>query len=408
MQLPFVNDLQDIELPLPTPLRVNASPKFTGKGITIAFLDSGFYPHDDLTQPTNRISYFADARPDPSTGSGCIRENVGFSTPHATSWHGTMVTCACIGNGFASMYRYAGIAPDACGVLVKTGNMRDRRIRESDIQRALRWTIDNAQRWGVRIINISVGGDFPSTGKMTPLDLLVEEGVAAGLVIVCAAGNSGAKKIMPPASAPSAITVGGLNDHNTLDRSRHGMYHSSYGRGAHGVTKPEVIAPAQWVAAPMLPRTKTHNEAQFLWKIERANDKELARILRTKEAKARISLETLSKPLDEIRRVIRARMNDQKFVHPHYQHADGTSFAAPIVSAIAAQMLEANAALTPRQVKQILISTAVPLDDVSLERQGAGVVNAGAAVEAALKLLPRRREETEPRRSGDTEERRKR
>ena len=390
MQLPFVNDLQDVELPIPTPLRVHATPKYTGKGITIAFLDSGFYPHDDLTQPNNRILYFADARPDPSSfdsrsgGSG-VRENVGFSTPHVTSWHGTMVTCACIGNGFTSMYRYPGIAPDASAVLVKTGNLKDRRIRESDIFRALRWTIDNAHRWDVRIINISLSGDIPSDGKLTPLDLLVEEGVANGLVIVCAAGNSGMKKIIPPASAPSAITVGGLNDHNSLDRARHAMFHSSYGRGARGVTKPEIIAPAEWVAAPMLPRTKTHNEAQFLWKIERANDKELARILRTKEALARISLETLSKPLDEIRRVIRARMNNQKFIHPHYQHVDGTSFATPIVSSVAAQMLEANPSLTPAQVKHILIDTAEPLDDAPLERQGAGVVNAGAAVDAALR-----------------------
>jgi serine protease AprX len=384
MQLPFVNDLQDVELALPTPLRVNATPRFTGKGITIAFLDSGFYPHADLTQPNNRILYFVDARPEQ------VRENIGFSAPHVTSWHGTMTSCACIGNGFMSMYRYAGIAPDACGVLVKTGNMKDRRIREQDINRALRWTIDNAYRWNVRIINISLGGDTPSTGRMTPLDMLVEEGVAVGLVIVCAAGNSGTKKIIPPASAPSAITVGGLNDHNTLDRSKHTLYHSSYGRGGRGVTKPELIAPAQWVAAPMLPKTKTHNEAQFLWKIERADDRELKRILKSKEAKTRISVDTLSKPLEEIRLIVRRRMNEQKFIHPHYQHVDGTSFAAPVVSSVVAQMLEANPALTPAQVKQILIDTAEPLDDVPLEKQGAGVVNAGAAVAAALKLLSRR------------------
>jgi serine protease AprX len=44
---------------------------------------------------------------------------------------------------------------------------------------------------------------------------------------------------------------------------------------------------------------------------------------------------------------VRQRINDQKFIHPHYQHVDGTSFAAAIVSAAVAQMLEANPALTP-------------------------------------------------------------
>jgi serine protease AprX len=391
MQLPFVNNLEDVELALPTPLRVNATPKFTGKGIVIAFLDSGFYPHPDLTQPDNRILYYADARPER------IRENAGFSIPHVTSWHGMMTSCACAGNGYMSMYRYAGIAPDAKVVLVKTGNMLNRRIREQDIFRALRWTMDNAARFGVRIVNISLGGDIPATGKMTPLDQLVEDAVAQGLAVVCAAGNSGGHKLIPPASAPSAITVGGLNDHNSLDRARHCLYPTSYGRGARGVMKPEIIAPAQWVAAPMLPRTRVHNEAQFLWKIERANERDLARILQTKESRARISLETMNRPAHEIKRIMRERMNDQKFIHPHYQHVDGTSFAAPIVSSVAAQMLEANPALRPAQVKQVLIDTAEPLDDVPLEKQGGGVVNAGAAVEAALRLLSRRRGETKAR-----------
>ncbi|MCY7375171.1 MAG: hypothetical protein LH472_04275, partial [Pyrinomonadaceae bacterium] len=40
---------------LSTPLRLDADERFTGKGVTIAFLDSGFYPHKDLTEPHNRI-----------------------------------------------------------------------------------------------------------------------------------------------------------------------------------------------------------------------------------------------------------------------------------------------------------------------------------------------------------------
>src|SRR5712671_4826696 len=36
---------------LPTPLRMDAHEAFTGRGVTIAFLDSGFYAHEDLTKP---------------------------------------------------------------------------------------------------------------------------------------------------------------------------------------------------------------------------------------------------------------------------------------------------------------------------------------------------------------------
>jgi serine protease AprX len=389
VQLPFVNDLRDVELVIPTPLRVRASTRYTGHGVTIAFLDSGFYPHPDLTQPTNRIAHFVDARGDPEEGHP-IREGVGFSIPHRSSWHGTMTSCVCAGNGFMSVYRYAGLAPDARVVLVKTGNLRNAHIRERDIARALRWVAENAERFNVRIVNISLGGDHPCDGRLAALDALVEEVVARGIVVVCASGNSGARRLTPPASAPSAITVGGLDDHNALEPARWTLYHANYGLGAGGAPKPDLIAPARWIAAPMLPRTRVHNEAQFLWRLERATDRELARILRTPEARRRLGSEALDKPLGEVRRIVRQRINDQKFIHPHYQHVDGTSFAAAIVSAAVAQMLEANPALTPAQVKQILMETAEPLADAPAERQGAGMLRAGAAVERALQVRARR------------------
>src|SRR6185503_7477416 len=104
----------------------------------------------------------------------------------------------------------------------------------------------------------SLGGDHPSTGRLTELDALVEEAVARGMAVVCAAGNSGSARLVPPASAPGAITVGGYDDGNTLDRGRWRMWHSSYGRGAYGVAKPDVLAPSAWLPAPMLPKTSTH------------------------------------------------------------------------------------------------------------------------------------------------------
>jgi hypothetical protein len=60
--------------------------------------------------------------------------------------------------------------------------------------------------------------------------------------------------------------------------------------------------------------------------------------------------------------------------------------AAPIVSGVVAQMLEANPSLTPAQVKEILMVTADPLNDAPAERQGAGAINAGRAVAAALRM----------------------
>jgi hypothetical protein len=46
------------ELILPTPLRVGADNRFDEGGVTIAFLDSGFSSHPDLTKPEKRVLYY--------------------------------------------------------------------------------------------------------------------------------------------------------------------------------------------------------------------------------------------------------------------------------------------------------------------------------------------------------------
>src|SRR5512134_1181786 len=58
---PFPVYSRDEKWLLTTPVRVQANPNFTGRGVTIAFLDSGFYPHPDLVRPKNRILCYADA-----------------------------------------------------------------------------------------------------------------------------------------------------------------------------------------------------------------------------------------------------------------------------------------------------------------------------------------------------------
>lgn len=376
---PFPVYSRDEQSLLPTPVRVHADTQFTGRGVVVAFLDSGFYPHPDLVRPRNRVLCYVDA-----TGPTPI-EKPTFKKPHVTSWHGLMTSAIGFGNGFLSGRRYRGIADGAELVVVKTGNPRGRGIRDRDIARALGWVLANHERFGIRAINISLGGDYPTTGKFTELDELVEEAVEGGLVVVAAAGNTGKRCLIPPASAPSAITVGGLDDQNHLDPRYHRLYGSSYGRGIHGVRKPEVVAPALWLAAPMLPKTRTHNDALYFWRLYRAGDAELSKLLETPYAQTRFSKRTLSLSLPEVRHIIREHMNDHKFIHPHYQHVDGASMAAPIVTAIVAQMIEVNPALTPAQIKALLMATADPVGDAPAERQGAGAVNGGRAVAAALR-----------------------
>jgi serine protease AprX len=85
-----------------------------------------------------------------------------------------------------------------------------------------------------------------------------------------------------------------------------------------------------------------------------------------------------------IRQLVAAKMKGNNVISGAYKHVDGTSFAAPIVASIAAQMIEANPELAPQDVKRLLIDTARRIPGVSVDRQGWGVVDAEKAVQAAV------------------------
>ena len=113
---------------LPTPLRLNADERFTGRGVTIAFLDSGFYAHDDLTKPENRIVAYQNIFDAEGDGTSLEKTDV-------ASWHGMMTSVVAAGNGHVSDGFLRGIAPQSKVVLVKIG--RTGHIPDEHIQRGL-------------------------------------------------------------------------------------------------------------------------------------------------------------------------------------------------------------------------------------------------------------------------------
>lgn len=360
---------------LPIPLRLNADPRFRGKGITLAFIDSGFYPHPDLVRPTNRIKEIVDV-----TDQKLPRRY--FRTAHAESWHGTMTAVTAAGNGTLSDGLYRGIASEADVVLLKAMNTDKRGISRQDIVRAMRWAIDHAEQYNIRIISVSVYDDESGSAADNPVNAAVEEAVNKGIIVVAAAGNTPSSTLFPPANAPAAITVGGVDDRNDMRKELRRMFRSTYGRTTDGSSKPDLIAPAIWVAGPILPHTDQFREAPVLFKLLTATPKMAERILQ----RHRDALPNFPKRLRKgtYKEWARKRIEEMKYVAPYYKHVDGTSFAAPIVSAVIAQMLEAYPALTPGDVKRLLMETAEPLRHIGQEQQGRGVLNPRAAVLAAI------------------------
>lgn len=343
---------------LPTRLRLHADPRFSGRGVTIAIVDSGFFPHPDLIAPENRIRAWVDATHEEAAEIRFGRKDrpqwPDWDGARDWQWHGTMTSVVACGNGFLSRGLYSSLARDAEIALVQVRDTSGG-ISSSSIARALGWIRRNAKEFAIRVVSLSVSGDpvWPLSGNAVDeaVALLIEDGIN----VIAAAGNDGERKLLPPATAPFACTVGGIDDKNTFSDEDVMLWHSNYGSASNGVAKPEFVAPSIWVAAPVLPRTKTAEEAKLLFERRGQGDSS-----------------------------VEDRLAELKLITPHYQHVDGTSFAAPLVASTIACMLEANPALSPLLVRSILIETAHAVPGADRARQGAGAVAPGQAVARAL------------------------
>ncbi len=351
-------DAEDAFGVLPTRLRLHADPRFSGQGVTIALLDSGFYPHPDLVQPRNRIRVWADASGEPVQSIRFGPEErpswPAWDQAHDWQWHGTMTSTVAAGNGFLSHGLYSGLAYSAELVLIQVRDSRGH-ISSASICRGLDWILKYGRDLGVRIVSLSVSGDPVTPLAGNAVDEAVHALVESGINVVAAAGNDGQRRLLPPATAPLALTVGGIDDKNLFTGEELALWHSNYGAASNDVPKPELVAPSIWVAAPVLPSSAIAREARDLFVQRGDGDSQAAR-----------------------------RIEELRLITPHYQHVEGTSFAAPIVAGAIACLLEANPALTPLLIRDVLTETAHFVPGAERERQGVGALSAGEATARAL------------------------
>lgn len=342
-------------------------------------VDSDFIAHPDLISPKNRIRRYVDA-------VNKCDQDMPPEAAEARHWHGTMTACTAAGNGALSHGFYRSLAPDANLVLVRTMNDDDR-VPTDAIVWALDWIARNAESYAIRIVNISVYADEIDQTLAHPVNKAVEQLVALGIVVVAAAGNNPLAPIRPPAAAPGAITVGGLHDNNTVTDDDNTMYHSSFGITDLGVQKPEVIAPAVLLAGPLMPASPQRQRSGVLFALDALDDTYLCAFAAELARAAELPGEHWnSQDVSVLRSSIDAGITTDQLVSPWYKLVDGTSFAAPIVCGIVAQMLACNPLLTPHEVKTILTDTARPLPGVAAARQGAGIVDQPQAIQRALRV----------------------
>ena len=280
-----------------------------GVGVGVAIIDSGvFAEHPDLGHRVIASRNFAEGGISGKDGHG----------------HGTHVA------GIV-----ARVAPNA--------HILDLRVLNSEgwghssaVIEAIEFAIENREKFGIRVANLSLGSR-PQSFRTSPLAQAVEKAVAAGIVVVCSAGNFGRSEdglkvfggVTSPGNTPSALTIGAVNTFGTAARFDDEVTtYSSRGPTAQDhVLKPDLVAPGNKLVSLLAP-------ASYL-----------------------------------------ERNYPERRASGDYFTLSGTSMSAAVVSGAVTLLLESSPSLTPRQVKIALQSAASPIPGAGLVEAGAGSLN---------------------------------
>lgn len=202
----------------------------TGESVTVAIIDTGI----DSAHP-----WFEDAV------VGCLAMIAGVQSPECfdLDGHGTHVA----GTVASRDDTYRGIAPGAKLVSIRT--LHGMAGLASDSIAAMEWIAENKDSVDppIGVTNMSLGPLSPGCGNGTdPSSQAANALVDAGVVVAVAAGNSGHDQctIDGAASAAKVLTVGGVDDHDTVTQDDETIYeNSSGGPTADGRLKPDVVFP---------------------------------------------------------------------------------------------------------------------------------------------------------------------
>lgn len=163
-----------------------------GKGVTVAFIDSGVHPHPDLVRPRNRIVEFRD-----------FVSNIAF--PYDDNGHGT----ACIGAGFgASMDGRFRTAAYESNIVCAKAFDRFGSGFYSDILASMQWILDLKEKQHIRIAILPFGSaNISKTFDL--LSIAVEKLWKNNIFVVSCTGNYGPyeSSITSPGVSPFCYTI---------------------------------------------------------------------------------------------------------------------------------------------------------------------------------------------------------
>lgn len=315
----------------------------SGKGVTIAVLDSGVdATHPDLPQGSKVVQNVKLVGDLGLVGASAWVENV--PNTDTSSGHGTHVAGTVGGTGEASRNdprraRYHdGIAPQSTLVGIGAGEG----ISILYALMGFDYALANRERYGIDIITNSWGSSNSVYDPNNPINKASYEAYRKGMVVAFAAGNDGPAEntLNPYAIVPWVINVGSGTKAKDLSSF------SSRGVAGDFYKHVDVVAPGSSIISTRAPNT------------------------------ALPALGPVNDPTDPSYSL-------------YYASMSGTSMATPFVAGAAALLLEANPALSPDQIEEILMKTASPMN-YPYHVVGGGYIDVLAAVDLASRTEGKR------------------
>jgi serine protease AprX len=316
--------------------------QLTGRGISVALLDSGVSQVDGLAG-AGKVTY----------GPDLSIEGNGELTQKDTFGHGTFMAGIIAGRGTASPSSnlpkapanvQLGVAPDADLLAMKLATT-DGSVDVSQVIAALDWVTQHPvlpDGTRVRVINLSYGTDSAQDYLADPLAAAAENAWQHGIVVVTSAGNNGsdAGRLTDPAIDPYVIAVGATDSNAKLDgwAPDHATV-ASYSQVGSRERHVDLVAPGTSLVS----------------------------------ARAPGSFVDVNNPTG----LVSGDVSGKLF------RGSGTSEAAAVVSGSVALLLQAYPDLTPDQVKFALTSSADPLRHASATASGAGTLDLVQALDIA-------------------------
>jgi subtilisin family serine protease len=307
----------------------------SGRGISVAVLDSGVAPDVDLTQASNRIL-----------------ASVSFAGPRDPAHpdpggHGTHIAGIIAGDGTRSAGQYVGMASHANIVDVQVLD-HNGHGRASSVVRGIEWVLDHQTQYNIRVINMSLGATAHGSYKQDPIVAAVETAWKHGIVVVAASGNAGPTSgtVATPGVDPFAVTIGATDDRATVTLSDDVLaWFSSWGVPTDSTPKPDLVAPGRRIVSIRVPGS---------------------------------TLDTLLPS-----HVVTASNGATYF------RLTGTSMATGVVSGAVALLLEHQPQLKPDQVKAILKASTRPFGQTASppppNSTGTGLLDAFNATNSSLR-----------------------